>query len=317
MKIIEEALVPTSPPGSSIPAVLQLMEGHQKQISYSIKFYLLLQSILIGIRSYFKNGNDNNNYFHLYTGSKIPEKERRKEDVDAMGDHPLKPLVLECLNDKASKRPTAKEIIKKLGKIHQKSDTALQVESQIKTNNVPDHQQSEITSRDCTRSHFEKIPTQHGYDYRFKILLIGNSGVGKTCLVQKLRNPEYNHILSVSTIGIEPYRQAFQYNFKTVELQITDTAGQEQFFSIQPSYFRQIEGMFLVYDVLSEITFRKLPDWIDFAKQYFSKSCVHVVVVGNKVDCKNEGTGTCNLFRGHAYIISYVTKHWELYCSLE
>nr|XP_033806239.1 ras-related protein Rab-30 isoform X2 [Geotrypetes seraphini] len=92
------------------------------------------------------------------------------------------------------------------------------------------------------------------YDFLFKIVLIGNAGVGKTCLVRRF-----------------------------TQLQIWDTAGQERFRSITQSYYRSANALILTYDISCEESFRCLPEWLREIEQY-ANSKVITVLVGNKID---------------------------------
>jgi small GTP-binding protein len=146
-----------------------------------------------------------------------------------------------------------------------------------------------ISSNTGDNNDFEKVSSQVHYDYKFKVLLLGSSGVGKTCLVERLRNPAYNITSTTSTIGIDPLSQSFKYNSSFVHVQITDTAGQERYFAIQPMYFRDVQGIFLVYDVMWKETFKSLERWLNIAKQHCTESHLQVILVGNKVDCLYRG----------------------------
>ncbi|XP_031569309.1 probable serine/threonine-protein kinase PBL3 [Actinia tenebrosa] len=233
----------------------------------------------------------------IKAGSKntlISEKERRKKDIVRMGNHKLKSLVLDCLHDKSSKRPTASQICKSIFKVHQELESRKNgpKPSTASCSGIIDTERNPCqgaASNSAETSTFEKIPSQFHYDYRFKVLLLGSSGVGKTCLVERLINPSYNIAYSTATLGIEPQSQAFQYNSSSVHMSITDTAGQERFFAIQPMYFRDVQGVFLVYDVMMESTFKELERWLDIVKQYCTECHVRVLVVGNKIDCFYQG----------------------------
>ncbi|EDO26854.1 predicted protein, partial [Nematostella vectensis] len=87
------------------------------------------------------------------------------------------------------------------------------------------------------------------WDYEFKTLIIGNSGVGKSCLVNKLKNPHFDLKFVTSTVGMNDiFWEYFLYDNKKIKLTIGDTAGQERYFSILPAYFRGVQGVFLVFE---------------------------------------------------------------------
>ncbi|KAF5729464.1 ras-related protein RABC2a-like isoform X2 [Tripterygium wilfordii] len=123
----------------------------------------------------------------------------------------------------------------------------------------------------------------NGYDYSFKILLIGDSGVGKSSILLSFIS---NSVHDVSpTIGVDFKIKLFSFGGKRVKLTIWDTAGQERFGPITSSYYRGAHGIILVYDVTRRETFTNLSEvW---AKEVELNSTNHdciKILVGNKVD---------------------------------
>ncbi|XP_031572101.1 probable serine/threonine-protein kinase DDB_G0271682 [Actinia tenebrosa] len=216
-------------------------------------------------------------------GYKIPEVKRRENDIQAMGEHELKGLVLDCLKDKSSSRPHASTLVTELKRIRNDNEVkrCSSVLSQPKNTTVN-------LSRTDSFVPFEKIPSQPHYHYKFKVLFLGNSNTGKTCLHELLKNPAYDITNTVLTIGISPIRQWFQYDSSYVRMEVTDTAGQERHFSLPPSYVRDVDGVFLVYDVSKKYTFENIRFWIDMIDRYKSKDKekVQILLVGNKVDLR-------------------------------
>ena len=106
------------------------------------------------------------------------------------------------------------------------------------------------------------METDINYDYLFKILLIGDSGVGKSCLI--LRFAENMFIDSyISTIGVDFKIKTISLFGKIVKLQIWDTAGQERFRTITTSYYRGSHAILIVYDITSMESFRNVTSWLN------------------------------------------------------
>merc|ERR1712006_60493 len=95
------------------------------------------------------------------------------------------------------------------------------------------------------------------YDYLFKLLLIGDSGVGKSCLLLRFADDTYTESY-ISTIGVDFKIRTINLDGKCVKLQIWDTAGQERFRTITSSYYRGAHGIIVVYDVTDRETFNNV-----------------------------------------------------------
>ncbi|XP_064946419.1 ras-related protein RABC2a [Musa acuminata AAA Group] len=124
----------------------------------------------------------------------------------------------------------------------------------------------------------------HGYDYAFKILLIGDSGVGKSSLLVSFISNHLADDLS-PTIGVDFKIKHLAVGDEKLKLTIWDTAGQERFRTLTSSYYRGSQGIILVYDVTKRETFTNLADvWVKEVELYSTnRNCVKVLV-GNKVD---------------------------------
>lgn len=120
------------------------------------------------------------------------------------------------------------------------------------------------------------------YDYLFKLLLIGNSGVGKSCLLLRFSDDTYTNDY-ISTIGVDFKIKTVELDGKTVKLQIWDTAGQERFRTITSSYYRGSHGIIIVYDVTDQDSFDGVKMWLQEIDRY-ATSNVLKLLVGNKCD---------------------------------
>ncbi|XP_010629186.1 ras-related protein Rab-30 isoform X2 [Fukomys damarensis] len=116
------------------------------------------------------------------------------------------------------------------------------------------------------------------YDFLFKIVLIGNAGVGKTCLVRRFTQGLFPPGQG-ATIGVDFMIKTVEINGEKVKLQIWDTAGQERFRSITQSYYRSANALILTYDITCEESFRCLPEWLREIEQYASNKVITVLVV--------------------------------------
>ncbi|KAF9158499.1 GTP-binding protein of the rab [Actinomortierella ambigua] len=124
------------------------------------------------------------------------------------------------------------------------------------------------------------------YDFLFKLLLIGDSGVGKSCLLLRFADDTYTESY-ISTIGVDFKIRTIELEGKTVKLQIWDTAGQERFRTITSSYYRGAHGIIVVYDVTDQDTFANVKQWLAEIDRYACEG-VNKLLVGNKSDLTNK-----------------------------
>ncbi|XP_059588222.1 ras-related protein Rab-3D isoform X2 [Alligator mississippiensis] len=124
------------------------------------------------------------------------------------------------------------------------------------------------------------------FDYMFKLLLIGNSSVGKTSLLFRYAEDTFTPSF-VSTVGIDFKVKTVYRRAKRVKLQIWDTAGQERYRTITTAYYRGAMGFLLVYDVANAESFSAVQDWATQIKTY-SWDNAQVILVGNKCDLEDD-----------------------------
>ncbi|KAG2392314.1 hypothetical protein C9374_012566 [Naegleria lovaniensis] len=124
------------------------------------------------------------------------------------------------------------------------------------------------------------------HDALFKILIIGDMGVGKSCILLRFSENQFN-VSHVSTIGVDFKIKNMEKKGKKVKLQIWDTAGQERFRTITTSYYKGAQGVIMVYDITQRKSFENLNLWLNDVKQYADPN-VSLILVGNKVDLEDQ-----------------------------
>jgi len=123
------------------------------------------------------------------------------------------------------------------------------------------------------------------YDYLFKVVLIGDSGLGKSNLLSRFTRNEFS-LESKSTIGVEFATRSIIVDGKTIKAQIWDTAGQERYRAITSAYYRGAVGALLVYDITRHTTFESVERWLKELQDHTDNNIV-VMLVGNKADLRH------------------------------
>ncbi|KAK0052234.1 ras-related protein Rab-15 [Biomphalaria pfeifferi] len=135
------------------------------------------------------------------------------------------------------------------------------------------------------------------YDTLVRLLLVGDTGVGKTCLICQYACNEF-HETHITTVGVDFKMKTISMDGKNVRLQIWDTAGQERFEAITKQFYTRAQGCVLVYDICSRSSFESLTKWLLFVQQAsfllllcgdnYAKDGVVSIIVGNKSDLSSK-----------------------------
>jgi small GTP-binding protein len=144
-------------------------------------------------------------------------------------------------------------------------------------------------------------------DYTLKILTIGESAVGKTCILLRFTDNKFlvNHI---TTIGIDYKSKTIKMGLKSVKLKIWDTAGQERFRNITKQYYKGADGILLVYDITDRNSFEKIRDWIKQIQENTQKEQIGIVLLGNKCDLEDRQV---SYEEGESLAKEYGLLFWE------
>ena len=120
------------------------------------------------------------------------------------------------------------------------------------------------------------------FEYIFKYIIIGDMGVGKSCLLQQFTEKRFPED-QPHTIGIEFGTRVIEVHNKVIKLQIWDTAGQERFRAVTRSYYRGAAGAIMVYDITTRSSFNHLATWLTDARNH-TNPCTVMMLIGNKLD---------------------------------
>lgn len=125
-----------------------------------------------------------------------------------------------------------------------------------------------------------------GYNYQLRVILIGDSTVGKTSLLHEFKQDSTGDLDYSLTLGVDYYAKVLNMEQRIIKLQVWDTAGQERFRSIVRSYFRNAVGGLLVFDISSRSSFESLDGWLQEASLSDPSHELVFILVGNKCDLK-------------------------------
>ena len=200
-------------------------------------------------------------------GEIVPEYIRRSEDLEEMGPgHPLHSLVCQCFENIPEKRPSANEIVETLLKFSKAVGGKLSG--------------SPAGGKVGAMSHIN-------FDHKFKILVLGESGVGKTSILTRFLDSScpFPDVPVPSTIESEDHFERLRFRDKSVHLHLVDVGGHR--FSpaanFVPQIFRGVQGVVIVFDLTSQVSFLEVPTWLEAVKKRCHEG-LPIVLVGNKND---------------------------------
>ena len=148
----------------------------------------------------------------------------------------------------------------------------------------------------------------HIFSVFFKILLIGDLGVGKSCVILRYVEGDFPGNI-MSSIGVDFKTKQIDLDDRLIKLQIWDTAGHEKFRTITTSYYKSAHAIIILYDITQKASFDHIRNWITEIDK-FGKQGVLKVIVGNKLDMENNRKITKEVAENLA--LKYGIKLWEV-----
>eukprot|EP00744_Colponema_vietnamica_P011456 GILI01016117.1.p1 GENE.GILI01016117.1~~GILI01016117.1.p1 ORF type:complete len:219 (+),score=42.58 GILI01016117.1:108-764(+) len=167
--------------------------------------------------------------------------------------------------------------------------------------------------KSSTTSSASKGAKKAGHDVLIKLLLLGDSGVGKSSLLMRFSEDKFTPNF-VTTIGVDFKMRTIDIDGKKVKLQVWDTAGQERFRTITPAYYRSAMGVVLVYDITDESTFLNVKYWMKNLEEHASGD-ICKILIGNKCDLQERRM--VDVARGQALASEYGIKFFETSAKLK
>ena len=159
----------------------------------------------------------------------------------------------------------------------------------------------------------EKTTVEDEITIILKVVMIGDSGVGKSNLLSRFCEGRFSE-LSTPTIGVEFIPHDTQVNNQKVSIHFWDTAGQEKYRGITSSYYKDAHGVCLVYDVTNKNSFLNLEIWLDEIRNFCSKE-ITVTLVGNKIDCEDKRRVSTK--EGEVFAVANSLFYYETSAKLE
>ncbi|XP_010569061.1 PREDICTED: ras-related protein Rab-14 isoform X2 [Haliaeetus leucocephalus] len=160
----------------------------------------------------------------------------------------------------------------------------------------------------------------YNYSYIFKYIIIGDMGVGKSCLLHQFTEKKFMADCP-HTIGVEFGTRIIEVSGQKIKLQIWDTAGQERFRAVTRSYYRGAAGALMVYDITRRSTYNHLSSWLTDARNLTNPNTV-IILIGNKADLEAQRDVTYEEAKQFAeengvfFLLScYIS--YKVYCSLK
>jgi len=132
----------------------------------------------------------------------------------------------------------------------------------------------------------EVVSPETKEEFKLKIVVVGDSGVGKTNLIKRFISNEFSENFK-ATIGVEFMSKTYRINKHLFKVEIWDTAGQERYKSITAVYYKGAKGALVVYDITDKNTFDNIDKWMLEIKDKTSKD-IKLMIIGNKIDLKDE-----------------------------
>lgn len=130
------------------------------------------------------------------------------------------------------------------------------------------------------------FPRNNDYKYLFKLLIIGDNGVGKSAILSRFVDDIFTECY-LSTIGVDFKIKTIKHDNDIIKLQVWDSAGQERFKSITQSYYRGAHGIITVYDITNANTFENIRKWLEQIDRHADEKCKRLLV-GTKTDLKDK-----------------------------